>query len=116
MFRKAKGKCQRGFQAEVNADECHRVHESYELKWADERDADEYRKKVAKEQRDNPDALIAKDKEILAAAEKLAKKEQSRAEIEKRLKESEALSTRAMKNLSEKQKIIQEQAKLIKEK
>ena len=33
-----------------------------------------------------------------------------------RLKDNEALSTRAMKNLSEKQKIIQEQAKLIKEK
>ena len=37
------------------------------------------------------------------------------AEIEKRLKESEALSTRVMKNISEKQRIIQEQAKLIKE-
>ena len=81
-FRNAEGKCQRDFQAEVNADECHRVHESYELKWAGERDADEYRKRVAKERRDNPDALIAKDKEILAAAEKLAKKEQSHAEIE----------------------------------
>ena len=42
----------------------------------------EYRKKVAKERMDNPDALIAKYKEILAAAEKLAKKEQSHAEIE----------------------------------
>ena len=52
----------------MNAEECHRVHESYELKWANERDADEYRKKVAKERRDNPDALIAKDKEILTAA------------------------------------------------
>ena len=59
----------------MNADECHRVHESYELKWAGEHDADEYRKKVEKERRDNPDGLIAKDKEILAAAEKLAKKE-----------------------------------------
>ena len=71
-FRNAEGKCQRDFQAEVNADECHRVHESYELNWAGERDADEYRKKVAKELRDNPDALIAKDKEILADAEKFA--------------------------------------------
>ena len=61
-FCNAEGKCQCDFQAEVNADECHRVHESYELKWAGERDVDEYRKKVAKEQRDNPDALIAKDK------------------------------------------------------
>ena len=74
-FRNAEGKYQRDFQAEVDSDECHRVHESYELKWAGERDADEYRQKVAKERRDNPDALIAKDKEILAAAEKIAKKE-----------------------------------------
>ena len=98
----------------MNADEFHRVHESYELKWAGKRDADEYRKNVAKERKDNPDALIAKYKEILAAAELLAKKEQSHAEIEKRLKESEALSTRAMKKLGEKQRIIQEQEKLIK--
>ena len=70
----------------MNADECHRVHESYELKWAGERDADEYSKNVAKERRDNPDTLIAKDKEILAAAENLAKKEQSHAEIEKKVK------------------------------
>ena len=95
-FRNAEGKCQRDFQAEVNADECHRVHERYELKWAGKRNDDEYRKKVEKEQRDHPDALIAKDKEILAAAEKLAKKEQYHAYIEKRIKESEALSTRAM--------------------
>ena len=61
-FRNAEGKCQRDFQAEVNAYECHIVHESYELKWAGERDADEYRKKVEKERRDNPDGLIAKDK------------------------------------------------------
>ena len=81
MFRNAEGKCQRDFQAEVNEDECHRVHESYELKWAGERDADEYIKKAAKERRGNPDALIAKDKEILAALEKLAKKEQHHAEI-----------------------------------
>ena len=66
----------------MNADECHRVHERYELKWAGERDSDEYSKKAAKERRDNPDALIYKDKEILAASENLAKKEQSHAEIE----------------------------------
>ena len=100
----------------MNADKCHRGHESYEIKWDGKSGADEYRKKVAKEQRDNPDVLIGKDKEFLAAAEKLAKKEQSRAEIKKKLKESEALSNLAMKNLSEKQRIIQEQEKLIKEK
>ena len=60
------------------------------------------------------DALIAKDKEILTAAENLTKKEQSHAEIEKRLKESEALSTQEMKKLSEKQRIIQDKAKLVK--
>ena len=52
----------------------------------------------------------------MAAAENIAKKEQSHAEIKKGLKESEALSTRAMKKLSEKQRIIPEQAKLIKDK
>ena len=36
--------------------------------------------------------------------------------LAKRLKDNEALSTRAMKKLSEKQKNIQEQANLIKEK
>ena len=82
MFHNEEGKCQRDFQAEVNTDECHRVHESYELKWAGERYADEYSKKAAKEQRGNPDALIAKDKVILAASEKLAKKEKSHAEID----------------------------------
>ena len=39
LFRNAEDKCQRDFQAEVNADECHRVHESYELKWAGKHDA-----------------------------------------------------------------------------
>ena len=37
-------------------------------------------------------------------------------EIERRLKESEALSTQALKKLSERQRIIQEKANLIKEK
>ena len=69
--------------------------------------SDEYRKKIAKEGRDNHYELFAKDKEILAAAEKLAKKEQSHTEIEIRLKKYEALSTQAMKKLSERQIIIQ---------
>ena len=41
-------------------------------------------------------------------------KERSNADMEKRLEESEATSTRAAKNLSENQKIIQEQGNLIK--
>ena len=89
MFRNTEGKCQRDFQAEVNADKCHRVYESYELKWAGKHDADEYSKKYAKEQMGDPDALIDKDREILAASEKLAKKEQSHAEIE--IKASKAI-------------------------
>ena len=41
-------------------------------------------------------------------------KEQYHAEMEKRLEESEATSTRAAKKLSEELKIIQEQGNLIK--
>ena len=41
-------------------------------------------------------------------------KERSNEEMGKRLEESEATSTRAVKNMSEKQKIIQEQGNLIK--
>ena len=73
LFRNTEGKCQRDFQDKVKAEECHRFHESYELKWAGERYADEYSKKASKERRVNTDSLIAKDKEILAASENLAK-------------------------------------------
>ena len=60
--------------------------------------------------------MISKDNEILAAKEKIKWKKRAYSYLAKRLKDNEALSTRAMKNLSEKQKVIQEQAKLIKEK
>ena len=60
--------------------------------------------------------MITKDKEILTAEQKLKWKKRAYSYLAKRLKDNEALSTRAMKKLSEKQKIIQEQAKLIKEK
>ena len=43
-------------------------------------------------------------------------KEGSNAEMAKRIEKSEATSTRAARKLSEKQKIIQEQGNLIKEK
>ena len=43
-------------------------------------------------------------------------KKRDYSDLSKRLKDNEALPTRAMEKLSEKQKIIQEQAKLIKEK
>ena len=44
----------------------------------------------------------------------IEEKEGSNAEMAKRLEESEATSTRAAKNLSKKQKIIQEQGNIIK--
>ena len=60
--------------------------------------------------------MISIDKDILAAEEKLKRKKGAYSDLAKRLKDDEALSTRAMKKLSEKQKIIQEQEKLIKRK
>ena len=60
--------------------------------------------------------MISKDKEILAAEENLKWKKRAYPDLAKRLKDNEALSTRAMKILGEKQKTIQEQANLIKEK
>ena len=67
-----------------------------------------------KEQEGSSDALISKHKEILAPAEKLQVKERIHAEMSKRIEYTEALSTRAMKILSEKQRLIQEQEQLIK--
>ena len=47
----SEGKCLRDIQAEINADECQRAHERYELTCAGERDADEHRKHMREEQR-----------------------------------------------------------------
>ena len=60
--------------------------------------------------------MRAKDKEIMVAAEKLEEEVLAHAEIEIRLEESGVLSTRAMKNLSEKHKLFQEQSRVIAEK
>ena len=46
-FQNAEGKRQRDLQAEMEADKRHRVHESYEDKWAGEKYADEYEKLTA---------------------------------------------------------------------
>ena len=51
--------------------------------------------------------------EILEAEEKLKWKKRAYSYLAKRLRDNEALSTRAMKKLSENQKIIQEQANQI---
>ena len=69
-----------------------------------------------KEQEGSSGALISKDEGIIAAAEKLQEKERIHAEMSKRLEDTEALSTRALKMLSENQRLIKEQAELIKEK
>ena len=66
-----------------------------------------------KEKESITDATSTKDKAILAAAEKLEQKERAYAEIDKRIDDTEALSTQAANELSEKDKIIQEQEKLI---
>ena len=52
----------------------------------------------------------------MAAEEKPKWKKRAYSDLAKRLKDNEALSTRTIKKLSEKQKIIQDQGKLIKEK
>ena len=54
--------------------------------------------------------------EILSAQEKLKKKERANDVMTKRLEIAEALSTRTVNGLSEKDKMIQEQAKLVEEK
>ena len=66
-----------------------------------------------KEKESSTNAPSAKYKAILAAAEKLEQKERDYAEMAKRLDDTEALSTQDANDLSEKQKTIQEQAKLI---
>ena len=57
--------------------------------------------------------MRAKDKEIMGYAENLEEDVLAHAEMAKRLDESGVLLPRAMKNLSEKQKLIQEQSRVI---
>ena len=51
--------------------------------------------------------------EILAAAEKIDQKERAYADMAKRLDDTEVLSTQAVNDISEEEKIIQDQAKII---
>ena len=69
-----------------------------------------------KEKESSTDAPSAKNKEILSAQEKLKKKERAHDVMAKRLEIAEALTTRTVNEMSEKEKMIQEQAKLKKEK
>ena len=66
-----------------------------------------------KEKESSTDAPSAKDKVIIAAAGKIEQKERAYAETDKRLDDTEALSTQYANDLSEREMIIQEQAKLI---
>ena len=66
-----------------------------------------------KEKEGSSDVLHAKDKEIMAATENLEEEVLAHAEIAIRLEESGVLSTRAMKKLSEKHKLIQEKSRVI---
>ncbi|KAL7554993.1 hypothetical protein ACHAWF_018581, partial [Thalassiosira exigua] len=52
-FRNAEGKRIRDLEGQMKADEHHCEHESYELKWAGERDADDYKKQMNKERRES---------------------------------------------------------------
>ena len=59
-----------------------------------------------KEKEGSSDALRAKDKESMVAAEKFEEEVLAHAEIAIRLEEYGVISTRAMKKLSEKHKLI----------
>ena len=51
-FRNAEGQRMRNLESQMKAGEHQQQHESYELKWAGERDADDYKKQMARERRD----------------------------------------------------------------
>ena len=74
------------------------------------------KKQIIQEQAKKIEEKENEGKKSLAATENLKESERSQAEMAKTLEENKAASSRAKKKLSEKQKIIQEQAKLIKEK
>ena len=52
-FRNAEGRRIRDVEQTMKADDWTSEHESYELKWAGERDADDYKKQMAAERRDS---------------------------------------------------------------
>ena len=51
-FRNAEGKCIRDLESQIKANDLHNEHESYELKWSGERDAENYKKQMDEERRD----------------------------------------------------------------
>ena len=70
------------------------------------------KEKIIQEQAKQIEEKEKQGKKILAATENLKESKRSQAEMAKKLEETEAVSSIAMKKLSEKQKIIQEQSML----
>eukprot|EP00584_Thalassiosira_punctigera_P010330 CAMPEP_0172526084 /NCGR_PEP_ID=MMETSP1067-20121228/1089_1 /TAXON_ID=265564 ORGANISM="Thalassiosira punctigera, Strain Tpunct2005C2" /NCGR_SAMPLE_ID=MMETSP1067 /ASSEMBLY_ACC=CAM_ASM_000444 /LENGTH=460 /DNA_ID=CAMNT_0013309521 /DNA_START=3 /DNA_END=1385 /DNA_ORIENTATION=+ len=52
-FRNTEGKRLRDLEGQMKADENHAEHENFELKWAGERDADDYKKEMAQQRRES---------------------------------------------------------------
>eukprot|EP00569_Conticribra_weissflogii_P017732 CAMPEP_0171446618 /NCGR_PEP_ID=MMETSP0881-20121228/38688_1 /TAXON_ID=67004 /ORGANISM="Thalassiosira weissflogii, Strain CCMP1336" /LENGTH=810 /DNA_ID=CAMNT_0011971011 /DNA_START=223 /DNA_END=2656 /DNA_ORIENTATION=+ len=72
----------RDLEAQMKANDFHNEHESYELKWAGERDADEYKKQLARERREsfelrNAEGRHARDVEATMKANEWQKEHES---------------------------------------
>eukprot|EP00579_Thalassiosira_antarctica_P014085 CAMPEP_0201944928 /NCGR_PEP_ID=MMETSP0903-20130614/53644_1 /ASSEMBLY_ACC=CAM_ASM_000552 /TAXON_ID=420261 /ORGANISM="Thalassiosira antarctica, Strain CCMP982" /LENGTH=864 /DNA_ID=CAMNT_0048487985 /DNA_START=96 /DNA_END=2691 /DNA_ORIENTATION=- len=63
-FRNTEGRRIRDFEGQIKSDENHNEHESFELKWSSERDADDYKKQMDKERRDSLASRNAEGKRI----------------------------------------------------
>ena len=74
------------------------------------------KEKIIQDQAKQIEEKEKQGKKILAATENLKESERSQADMAKKLEETEAASSITMKELSEKQKIIQEKAKIIERK
>mmetsp|Transcript_25103 Transcript_25103/g.50236 ORF Transcript_25103/g.50236 Transcript_25103/m.50236 type:complete len:757 (+) Transcript_25103:241-2511(+) len=81
-LRNAEGVRIRYLEAQMKANDFHNEHESYELKWAGERDADEYKKQLARERREsfelrNAEGRHARDVEATMKANEWQKEHES---------------------------------------
>jgi len=81
-LRNAEGVRIRYLEAQMKANDFHNEHESYELKWAGERDADEYKKQLARERREsfelrNAEGRHARDIEATMKANEWQKEHES---------------------------------------
>jgi len=81
-FRNAEAKRVRNLEAQMKSDELHDDHESYELKWAGERDAEDYRELIAQERREslafrNAEAKRARDVDAQMKSDELYNQHES---------------------------------------